>query len=145
MNDPPSFNWDDTSTPGDFDCIFDEIRQRADVEHEESDAESDADRVNLIDSISAALFTWYVTYVIKDNAMDALLKILRATGFEELPATTRALKGNEKVNVLKRSGMEYVYLGCIKAGLARCLAGGQSIPSLLALSFNIDGLPVFSR
>jgi hypothetical protein len=39
--------------------------------------------------------------------------------------------------------MKYVYLG-IKAGLARCLDGVHQIPASLALSFNIDGIPIFT-
>ena len=109
---PPTFQWDDAEQPGDFECAFDEIHRQAELEHQESCEESDA-RGDLIDSLCSALLGWYV-------AMDNLLKILYAHGYEELPPTARSLRGNEKVNVVQRSGMQYVYLG-IKAGLVRCL------------------------
>jgi hypothetical protein len=143
----PDFNWNDlpVTSPDfpDLGCAFDEMVRQADEERDEEAIEKEDVRVAMVESLRLALLSWYVQFNVKSNALDALLKILRTHGFEELPKTARALRGNESVSVLNRSGMQYVYLG-IKEGLARCLEGVADIPHSIALSFNIDGLPIFS-
>ncbi|ELU16222.1 hypothetical protein CAPTEDRAFT_23500, partial [Capitella teleta] len=95
-------------------------------------------------SLAEALLTWYTLFSVTSNAMDGLLKILKNHGHDDLPATVRTLRKTPRsVPITKKSGMEYVYLG-IQTQLKKILNGVTPPDRPMLLSFNVDGLPLFS-
>lgn len=128
-----------------------------------SDSENDiADLWNIIDqhedissdsnneddggtSLAEELKEWVGEFLIKQNALDKLLKILKGHGHDYLPVTARTLlKTPKTVHIDNKSGMEYIYLG-LKEQLVKYLfkypIADQT--NTLEISLNIDGLPIF--
>lgn len=95
------------------DCLEDDL-SNDDLEDSLGDdlEEFDLD-VSAEKSLSSALGAWASQYQVKSNAVDALLKTLRAYGHPELPSSSRTL-------------LRY-----------------HTVPDSIDLSFNIDGLPLF--
>ena len=109
-----------------------------------SDEDADLDE----ESITHTISEWACEYNIKHNAIDNLLKSFREKhGFKNLPATARTLlKTPRNVTVRHKSGMDYVYLGIkqqIQLFLSKYPDEICNNVSVLDISLNIDGLPLF--
>ena len=114
------------------------------IESSDTGSEIDIDsNVELQDNLSK----WVSKFNIPQNAADDLLKTLRRSGHVGLPKTTRTLMQTiRKVETEIVSGMEYVYLG-LKHELTNVLSKYPITAieklSVIELSLNIDGIPIF--
>ena len=94
------------------------------------------------------LAAWAIKFNIKHNALDGLLKLLRKSGHNHLPATARTLlKTSQNVELMEISGMQYFYFGLEKQLKQNFLKYSENIrinTDTLLLLLNIDGLPIFS-
>ncbi len=107
-----------------------------------SDSGSDLDET-ANDNFQGNLVMWANECQVKHNAVDKLLKLLKRHGHPELPSTARALLGTlRQVPVELKSGMEYIYLG-LAAGITKYLASVTEDATVLHISLNVDGLPLF--
>lgn len=90
---------------------------------------------------------WVNQFQVKQNAVDGLLKILRQSGYPELPATARSLLNTARVvKIDNKSGMEYIYFPLADTLLKNFHDYPSSLREsvdYLDLSLNVDGLPLF--
>ena len=92
-------------------------------------------------SLCPDLASWAVSQNISHSALNSLLKILQNHHVEGLPSDARTLlKTPRKIEIVKKSGGEYIYLG-IKSGIL-CRSSLEGFKKV-SLIINIDGLPLF--
>ncbi|CAC5422454.1 unnamed protein product [Mytilus coruscus] len=99
------------------------------------------------DTLLEELAVWTNTFQVNHNAVDALLKILKEHGHQNLPGTCRTLlKTVREVETTNISGMDYYNFG-LEIELLKTF--GQ-YPKMVTdnvesvdISLNIDGLPLF--
>jgi hypothetical protein len=74
-------------------------------------SESDSEDNNVNDGFLAeGLGNWANKFLIKRNALDGLLVLLKENGHPNLPVTARTLLQTERnITIQKKSGMEYIY------------------------------------
>ena len=116
--------------------------------------DSDMDTVSLensdnnemaTDNLAEEFKKWISVYNIKHNAADALLKILRDQGHEDLPSTAKTLLKTKRIESQMVSGVECVNFGVMEQ-LITCL---NRYPcdvidiTEIEVSLNVDGLPLF--
>ncbi|KAK7130402.1 hypothetical protein R3I93_019896 [Phoxinus phoxinus] len=110
-----------------------------------SSSESEQDSIPML--LREQLSEWACVFLIKHNAVDALLNILKKHGHEELPQTARTLFGNENHHeVSNKDGVESVKFNVadqLSKHLSRYPASVTDHLQSLDLSMNIDGLPLF--
>jgi hypothetical protein len=109
-----------------------------------SDDSSDCEGIS---DFKADMRQWATKYLIKQNAIDALLKLEKKHGRSDLPSCARTLLGTaQNIETTQISGMDYVYFG-IKEELCKILQNYD--PKLIdtcnsfELSMNVDGIPLF--
>ena len=106
-----------------------------------SDSEVESDQQF---DISAELAAWAILFLIKQDALSALLRILQKNGLR-LPKDARTLlKTPKSVETLTIAGGSYKYFG-LKSGITKCFKTFTSLKGLtsIKLKFNIDGIPLF--
>ena len=107
---------------------------------------SEDDNVN-DDSLREGLVNWTNKFLIKQNALDSLLVLLKSNGHPDLPGCARTLLHTSRsISIQKKSGMEYVYFPLA----AQLLHHFKRYPAetvrgmdILKISLNVDGLPLF--
>ncbi|KAL2101377.1 hypothetical protein ACEWY4_003138 [Coilia grayii] len=96
-------------------------------------------------TLKEGLANWAVDHNITHSAVDGLLTILKRHNIQQLPSTARTLLGTQQIVPLTtKSGMDYVFLG-VQTMLKKTLQKNP-LPvdtSVLKLSLNVDGLPLF--
>ena len=112
--------------------------------------DSDLEDDNLgSDSLTEGLRNWANNFLIKHNALDGLLVLLKRNGHPNLPVTARTLLQTERnTTIQKKSGMEYVYLPLASQLLKHFKKYPSQIidaTNSLEISLNVDGLPLFKR
>ena len=112
-----------------------------------STSESDDSDDDFESDLRADLIEWVNGYQIKHNAVDSLLKILKKSGHDQLPGSTRSLiKTARYVPLAEKSGMQYIYFP-VKEELMRQFLRYPTMTkesvTALEISLNIDGLPLF--
>ena len=109
---------------------------------------SDSDDESLRDdSLREGLVNWTNKFLIKQNALDGLLVLLKRSGHPDLPGCSHILlQTSRTISIQKKSGMEYVYFPLA----AQLLEHFNRYPvetvreiDSLEISLNIDGLPLF--
>ena len=105
-----------------------------------SDSEDD-------DVLAKGLGNWANKFLIKHNALDGLLVLLKENGHPNLPITARTLLQTERnITIQKKSGMEYVYFplaGQLLKHLQKYPPDVVGRTNSLEISLNVDGLPLF--
>ena len=112
--------------------------------HGSSDSEDDKTND---DFLVEGLGNWANKFLVKHNALDALLVLLKKNGHPNLPVTARTLLQTKRnIPIEKKSGMEYVYFPLA----SQLLKHFRKYPShivgkttSLEISLNVDGLPLF--
>ena len=108
-----------------------------------SESEDELPNVSLRDGLAK----WANEHLVKHNALDSLLAILKQNGHSDLPGSARALLGTRRnVSVQMKSGMEYDYLSLPDELLQHFKKLPSSITDKtksLEISLNVDGLPLF--
>lgn len=98
-------------------------------------------------SLSERLGEWSNQFLIKQNALDGLLKLLQDHGHPNLPSSARTLlKTAKKIPVQNRSGMDYIYFPLateIMKHFKKYPAHVINKTESLQISLNVDGLPLF--
>lgn len=130
----------------------------SDINFQASDSENeqcmttDSDASNSIEKLKPTLeqdlVQWACKHNITHSAVSDLLKMLQSHNFDVPACAKTLLKTPKDIPVQQRSGGDFVYLG-LKNGLTSMLHLHSCNPSVsnvsvLKLSFNIDGLPLFS-
>ncbi|CAB4005638.1 Hypothetical predicted protein [Paramuricea clavata] len=99
------------------------------------------------DALGDDLAKWANDFQVKQNATDSLLKILKDSGYPNLPSSAHTLLNTTRnVPLQNKSGMQYIYFPFARE-LVKNLNRYPSVITdaidTLELSFNIDGLPLF--
>lgn len=95
--------------------------------------------------LNESISKWAIQFNIKQNALSALLKILKKDGNNDLPIDGRTLlKTPRLVDIMPMCGGAYVHLGFKKAidNILNELNNSNIYVSELNLLINIDGLPL---
>jgi hypothetical protein len=99
-------------------------------------------------SFKEDLAQWAIENQIRQNATDALLKLLHEHGNDDLPMCAKTLlKTTRTVLTCNKSGMEYAYLGIenqIVHLFNRNVYAELDSCDTVELSLNIDGIPLFN-
>ncbi|XP_028415165.1 uncharacterized protein LOC114538214 [Dendronephthya gigantea] len=116
--------------------------------HDNSISSSDSENDNLLDdSLAEGLTNWANRFMIKHNALDGLLSVLKENGHPNLPLTARALLHTSRnITIQEKSGMEYVYFPLANQLLKHFKKYPSDIiarTNSLEISLNVDGLPLF--
>ena len=98
-------------------------------------------------NLREGLVNWENQFLVKQNALDNLLMLLKQNGHRNFPSSARTLlQTSRNISIEMKSGMEYVYFNVsdqilkhFKQYLADAVAEIDSIQIFL----NIDGLPLF--
>ncbi|CAB3977231.1 Hypothetical predicted protein [Paramuricea clavata] len=97
--------------------------------------------------IGGALASWANEFLVKHNAMDSLLALLKKRGHPNLPSSARTLLGTKRsISVQVKSGMDYVYLPLAAELLKHFKRHPPNIVDHIdsfEISLNVDGLPLF--
>ncbi len=108
---------------------------------------SDSESFDSDEKLRVDLAEWVNAYQIKHNAADRLPKILKESGHHNLPGTARSLtKTARHVPLTQKSGMDYVYFPVKEELMQQFLRYPKTIAdnvTILEISLNIDGLPLF--
>ena len=108
-----------------------------------SDSEDDLND----ESLQVELASWANEFLVKHNAMDSLLALLKKSGHPNLPSYARTLLGTTRsISVQVKSGMDYVYLPLAAELLKHFKRHPPNIVDhidSLEISLNVDGLPLF--
>ena len=93
------------------------------------------------------LVSWANKFMVKQNALDSLLCLLKDNGHSELPTCARTLLQTcRTVSIQSKSGMEYIYFP-LATQLLKHFKGYpvEAVRGLdtLEISINVDGLPLF--
>ena len=114
-----------------------------DIQCSSSDIEEDVND----DGLPNGLANWANEFLIKHNALDSLLVLLKNNGHSGLPGSARTLlKTTRNVSIQMKSGMEYVYLslpGELLKTFKKFPPNIVNFTDSLEISLNIDGLPLF--
>lgn len=126
-------------------CVVDELAS-SDSENVTDNADNPVDDTEIqIHSLQAKLGDWAVRYQINQNAVSALLLILRNYGHSDLPRDCRTLvKTPRKKIISQMDNGSYCHFG-LKPALITIISERRKKGldlSLLNLLVNIDGLPV---
>ncbi|CAB4020480.1 Hypothetical predicted protein, partial [Paramuricea clavata] len=112
-----------------------------------STSSSDSESCGSDEKLRVDLAEWVNAYQIKHNAADRLLKILKESGHHNLPGSTRSLtKTARHVPLTQKSGMDYVYFPVKEELMKQFLRYPKTMTdnvTILEISLNIDGLPLF--
>ena len=99
------------------------------------------------ESLQVELASWANEFLVKHNAVDSLLALLKKNSHQNLPTSARTLLGTTRsISVQVKSGMDYIYLP-LAAELLKHLK--RHPPNMvdridsLEISLNVDGLPLF--
>lgn len=99
------------------------------------------------DCLEEGLAEWASKFLIKQNAVDSLLMLLKQNGHPNLPASARTLlKTTRDIAIQTKSGMEYVYFPVASELLKQFKKYPPAIvdkTDSLEISLNVDGLPLF--
>ena len=140
------------SSFSDTDSVIDSDNMHADDQHDgweciDCDVTVSSHSEDDNDCFESDLAAWVTEFQIKQNAVDAILKLLKRSGHPDLPCTCRTLLHTARqVETQVKSGLDYHYLGLGSQLLKhfkqyslprREQAGGIEIP------LNVDGLPLF--
>ena len=91
------------------DCCFDDVGDVGTIEDDSTGSESEDELPS--ESLRDGLAKWANEHLVKHNALDSLLTILKNNGHSDLPGSARSRLGTRRnVSVQVKSGMEYVYL-----------------------------------
>lgn len=134
------------STPGDVvfedEIVCPDLWNRIDVENLAAPIEDfSIDKTDIVDELR----NWSIKHNISHRANNDLLKLLREAGLN-VPNDSRTVLQTPRsgsLNITKKSGGDYCYYG-IKNELIQKLCLLEKTPSELQLTFNIDGLPIFT-
>ena len=122
---------------GGWDAV-NETGENASPSSEESDIEH-----RKIHDFKHELAEWALSGNIAQNSVTKLLGILRKHNMDVPAQATTLLRTPRNVNVQRKSGGDYIYIG-LEKGIRNSLS---SVPAdtmqVIELSFNIDGLPVY--
>ncbi|XP_076080684.1 uncharacterized protein LOC143051667 isoform X1 [Mytilus galloprovincialis] len=120
---------------------WDMIDQHIEITDSEDEGEGDSS------TILTDLSEWATENLIKQNALDKLLKILIKNGHKNLPSTARTLLQTKRhIDTQVVSDMEYYNFGLekgLKTNLEKYPCELISQVNRVEISLNIDGLPLF--
>ena len=99
------------------------------------------------DFLAGGLANWANKFLIKHNAIDGLLVLLKENGHPNLPVTARTLLQTQRnITIQKKPGMEYVYFPLASQLLKHLRKYPPDVvhrTNSLEISLNVDGLPLF--
>jgi len=98
-------------------------------------------------TLAEDMIGWINEHKVKLSAGDALLKILRRHGHEELPSCARTLlQSDRKVNIANKSNMAYFNMGLEQSLLNNFEKYPENVKQsteTIEIALNVDGLPLF--
>lgn len=99
------------------------------------------------ESLQVELASWANEFLVKHNAVDSLLALLKKNGHQNLPSSARTLLGTTRsISVQVKSGMDYIYLPLAAELLKHFKRHPPNMVDRidsLEISLNVDGLPLF--
>ena len=119
------------------------------IDSDNSLFDSDEDNIHILEetSLSDDLRDWTNFFLIKHNALDSLLGVLKKHGHTDLPSSARGLLLTPRnITVVNKSGMEYVHFSLetqLVNQLKKYPADSLQTVDTLSLGLNVDGLPLF--